>query len=55
MLIGTIMLTVAGLVHGMWSGRWNPVDLSIMANRVYQVPKTIGDWVVIDEGTYSEH
>ena len=55
LLIGTIVLTVAGLVHGMWSGRWNPVDLSIMANRVYQVPKTIGDWVVIDDGTYSEH
>ena len=55
LLTGALVLAAAGLVHGTWSGRWSPIDLSIVSNRVYEIPETIGDWVVIDEGTYSEH
>jgi hypothetical protein len=47
LLIGTacVALVAAGLVHGYWTDRWaTPVDTLRAAERLHEIPLTIGDW-----------
>src|SRR5262249_12530355 len=42
-------LMAAGLVHGMWAGRWSAGEnRAVAAARLTAVPKTIGDWDATD-------
>jgi hypothetical protein len=45
LLAGLLLVTLAGLVHGVWTGRWEPSrDLEEAAARVQAVPLQVGDW-----------
>jgi hypothetical protein len=44
-VIALCILTVSGLVHGMWAERWAPsLPLKKAAERVDLVPMEVGDW-----------
>ena len=45
LLTGLALLTLAALVHGVWTGRWQPsYALEEAAARVKDVPLSFGDW-----------
>lgn len=55
LLIGTLLLVGSGLVHGMWTGRWQSAEsLARAASAVDLVPKTIGDWDTVRETEVSD-
>lgn len=40
-----LLVVVAGLAHGKVTGRWRPNDeLAATANRLSQIPETVGEW-----------
>jgi len=44
-LVATGLLLACGLVHGYWTDRWiPPTDLTRSAERMDDVPLTVGDW-----------
>ena len=51
---GLLLLIAGGIVHGMWTGRWETTDLTGVAARVHDVPKQINDWICIEEGSVSD-
>ncbi|MHC4875302.1 MAG: exosortase-associated EpsI family protein [Planctomycetota bacterium] len=54
LLSGLLLLIAGGIVHGMWTGRWESADLTGIAERVHDVPKQINDWICIEEGSVSD-
>jgi hypothetical protein len=45
-LTALVAVIAAGVVHGVWTDRWGaPVEPSVMAGRLSQVPLVLGEWV----------
>lgn len=51
LLAGCAVLVLGGLVHGMWTGRWQSAEDSPIVARLPNVPQLIGDWEAISEAT----
>lgn len=44
-ILACLILVGTGIVEGNWTDRWRPrVDVSVYADRLGQVPLTVGDW-----------
>src|SRR4051794_39520598 len=44
-VVGVLILVVAGVVHGRWTGRWEPPGaMTRYASALKRVPTTVGDW-----------
>jgi hypothetical protein len=52
--VGTLLIVASGVVHGMWTGRWNSIDVSSVVAKLQAVPKKIGDWEAVSDGTISQ-
>jgi hypothetical protein len=53
-LAGCVVLILSGLVHGMWSSRWQTVDDSPIVSRLADVPTRIGSWESISQATIND-
>lgn len=53
-LAGSVVLILSGLVHGMWTGRWQSPEDSPIVTRLATVPKEIGSWETISEATIKD-
>jgi hypothetical protein len=48
--VASVALVAAGLVHGFWTDRWTAsTDTEDCANRLANVPRTIGEWQAGDK------
>ncbi len=55
LIIGMLLIVGSGIVHGMWTGRWESAEaLTLAASAVDRVPKTIGDWETVRETEVSD-
>ncbi|MCE9529765.1 MAG: EpsI family protein [Planctomycetes bacterium] len=44
LLIAAIVLTLSGIVHGMWTNRWAPTDVNEGKNLLEGLGAELGDW-----------
>lgn len=54
LLAGCVVLILSGLVHGMWTSRWQDVDDSPIVARLAEVPTLVGTWESIHEAKINE-
>jgi hypothetical protein len=51
---GTSLVVASGIVHGMWTGRWQTVDVTGIVAQLQSVSRQVGDWEAVSDGSISQ-